>query len=191
MISAWDKKLQPWLFTQAVKLLVYFLKPGSSLPALNIIGSERVVSSLKEKGQFLTISCGFIVLIFINVHKPVLPQYYVNVNEKRVFCFTSNVNFLVPNQKPAAYVWAMLIFVWKKVYWISSPCFANHGLNKNGEEDAIFHIQATPSIHLENSFPIEAMACDLILQATLEKMSQGFLPGTYGGLTVLWIPVTS
>ena len=63
--------------------------------------------------------------------------------------------------------------------------FANHGLNKNGEEDATFHIQATPSIYLENTFSIEAIACDLILQATLKKMLHGFLPGTDGGLIVL------
>ena len=164
-----------------------FLRTREFTPSFEYYWFVTSCLLLKGKGailyNFLWIYC--INIYKCSVHKPVLPQYYVNLNEKRVFCFTPNVNFLVPNQKPAAYVWAMLIFVWKKVHWISHPCFANHGLNKNREEDAIFHIQATPSIHLENTFPIEAMACDLILQATLKKMSHGFLLGTYGGLIVL------
>ena len=51
-------------------------------------------------------------------------------------------------------------------------------VNEYRQEDAVFHIQATPSIQLENMLQIEAMACEPILQAALEYKPHGFLPGT-------------
>ena len=40
-------------------------------------------------------------------------------------------------------------------------------------------IQATLPIHLENTFSIEAMACELILQTALKYKPHGFLPLTF------------
>lgn len=40
-------------------------------------------------------------------------------------------------------------------------------MNIDGK-DSVFYVQATVSIHLANTFSIEAMACELTLQAVLK-----------------------